>query len=98
MARILCNHKGCLHWRQLEKPENLPGLAPMDWDEGFSGECLKEVIGVKVREIDSKDFHYVIPECRCYARRKDWRLHLPYPDAIAQRGGRELGSQEHSLA
>ena len=95
MTQVLCNHKGCLHWHPLEKPENLPGKIPQDWDEGFSGECLKEVIGIKVREIHSKDFHYAVPECQSYARRHDWRIHLPYPDDIAKRGGRILGSQEH---
>lgn len=92
---VLCNHKDCLYYQDLEEPQHLPGKTPHKWDKGFSGYCTKETIGIVVREIKTYQVHYVIPECQSYARRKDWRMHLPSPEDIAKRGGRLLGSQEH---
>jgi len=99
---VYCNHKKCLHLKFFEDgPRHPPSLnRPQDWDEGYVGYCTKKIIGIKVRVIETKspsgaDMRYTIPECRMYACGTDWRIHLPYPDQIAQRGGRLLGSQEH---
>ena len=96
---VFCDHKDCLHIAFFEDgPKHPPGRAPADWDEGFVGFCSREVIGIKPRVLEDLKMKLVIPECKNYARRHDWRIHLPYPDEIAKRGGRTLGSQEHSLA
>ena len=93
---IYCNHKECLHLIFFEEgPKHPPGRAPADWDEGYPGYCGKKAIGVKVRVVEDLKLKLVIPECLSYARRKDWRIHLPDPGYIAKHGGRILGSQEH---
>ena len=99
MTEIYCNHEGCLHFKAFEDgPKHLPGFNPADWDKGYPGYCLKETIGIKVKIIEDLKMKEVIPECRCYASRKDWRIHLPDPSDIAKRGGRLLGSQEHDAS
>lgn len=94
---VFCDHKDCLHLTFFENgPQHPPGRAPVDWDKGFAGFCSREAIGIKVRVIETyvgAKVKYVLPECKNYARRKDWRIHLPYPDSI--KGGRILKNQEH---
>jgi len=96
MPEVYCDHKDCLHLMFFDEPRHPPGRAPADWDPGYSGCCGREVIGIKVRVIEDLKKKFVIPECRNYARRKDWRIKLPYPDEIAQRSQKKiLSSQEH---
>lgn len=96
MPEVYCDHEGCLHFRAFKDgPKHLPGFKPYDWDKGYPGYCLKETIGIQVKIIEGGKVKHTIPGCQCHSRRKDWRIHLPYPDEIAKRGGRQLGSQEH---
>ena len=96
---VYCNHKDCLHITFFENgPQQPPGRTPADWDKGYIGFCAREVIGIKPRVLENLKMKLVVPECTNYARRKDWRIHLPSPEDIAKRGGRTLGSQEHDAS
>ena len=74
--RVFCNACECLHWGELGYKTKLRyGKVSESFTE-YIGECNRGEIGILIKEIDTNEVHYVIPECMGYTtkgpRHMDW--------------------------
>ena len=102
MPKVYCDDSTCAFWKEGEEEvfikyhrdyQPLKGM-------GFSGECIREEVGVKARDIregdktDPNHVLYHLPTCRCYSQ-KGIKGHIDMSRFVNPQGGRLLGSQEH---
>ena len=90
---ILCNVRECLYWKELSTKRKLRYGKVDESFSDYEGFCVKKEIGVRLKEIETWQMKYRIPECVNFAttgsRHTDWSR-FPQGDLLDDDYGKRL--------